>query len=280
MKIEVFIPAYNCRDTLGRTLASLAAQTDAVFSVCVVDDRNADPIDDICAMFPMLNIRIVRNAQNLGCGLSRQSAIDTSDADYLIPLDSDDMLMPMTIDIFRQEAEKHPKTDFFIGQCYNEFALPDGRRGIKTDEDGLTLVSGKMYKADFLRKYDIRNCEEFSRFADDTYFNMLCFELGTVGFIPLPVYYYTHNPASVTNANGGRDYWSGVTPKFLRCIEVTTEIICRHKKADEIQHLDNTLAYVKNVILQKQDAEDMRLYNRLLDRLTEMGRTIRDDMQI
>ena len=101
MKIEVFIPAYNCRDTLPKTLASLAAQTDSDFYVCVVDDCGREPLEDICKNFPTLNLRIVRNNQNLGCGLSRQAAIDTSDADYLIPLDSDDMLLPMAISVFK-----------------------------------------------------------------------------------------------------------------------------------------------------------------------------------
>lgn len=280
MKIEVFIPAYNCRETLGRTLASLAAQTDSDFSVCVVDDCNAETLNDICDRFPMLNLRIVRNEQNLGCGMSRQSAIDTSDADYLIPLDSDDMLLPMAIDAFRQNAAHYPDADFFIAQCYNEFALPDGTRGVKTDEDGLTLVSGKMYKAEFLRKHGIRNCEEFSRFADDTYFNMLCFELGERRYIPLPLYYYTHNPGSVTNVNGGRDYWANITPKFLRCVELTTEMICKHKKADEIVHLDGTLTYVKDVVEREGDAENIGLYNRLLEKLARMGRRIKDDMRI
>ena len=101
MKIEVFIPAYNCRSTLPKTLASLAAQTDSNFYVCVVDDCSTDNINNICNMFPMLNLRIVHNEKNVGCGMSRQSAIDTSDADYLIPLDSDDMLLPMAINVFR-----------------------------------------------------------------------------------------------------------------------------------------------------------------------------------
>lgn len=183
----------------------------------------------------------------------------------------------MTIDVFKQEAARYPDTDFFIGCCYNEFQTPDGKRGIKTDEDGLTLVSGKMYKAAFLRKYGIRNCEEFSRFADDTYFNILCFELGKRRYIPLPLYFYTHNPDSVTNVNGGRDYFSQVTPKFIRCVEATSEFICKHKPADEIQHLKGTLAYVKGVVTRAHDADGVMMYNRLLEHLAEMGRTIAAD---
>ena len=222
-KIEVFIPAYNCRATLPKTLASLAAQTDSDFHVCVVDDCGTEPLEDICAMFPMLNLRLIRNEKNLGCGLSRQSAIDTSDADYLIPLDSDDMLLPMAIDVFKKNAIDHPTADFFVGYLFNESLDKNGKIQHNLVTDGLTVVSSKMYKREFLEKYNIRNCEEFSRFADDTYINMLSWELGNVISIPFPLYLYTCNPNSVTNRNGGKDYWSGVVPKFLRCIWKTTE---------------------------------------------------------
>ena len=273
MKIEVFIPAYNCRATLPKTLASLAAQTDSDFSVCVVDDCGSQPLEEICNLFPQLNLRIVRNPKNLGCGLSRQSAIDTSDADYLIPLDSDDMLLPMAIRIFKDNARLKPDVDFFVGWVFNEF--PDGKGGLgyATIKDGFTLVSGKMYKAEFLRKYGIRNCEEFSRFADDTYANMLCYELGKTEMIPIPLYLYTCNPNSVTNKNGGKDYWADVVPKFLRCIEATSEFICKHKSADDIEHLENTLPYIRGVVEQRGMAKEVEAYNALMDSLSGMGRT-------
>ena len=274
MKIEVFIPAYNCRDTLSKTLASLAAQTDSDFGVCVVDDCGSQPPEDICKQFPMLNLRIVRNPENRGCGLSRQAAIDTSDADYLIPLDSDDMLLPMAIHIFRQNAKCKPDVDFFVAWVFNEVADGKGGKGYVTIKDGFTLVSGKMYKAEFLKKYDIRNCEEFSRFADDTYINMLSYELGKTEMIPFPLYLYTFNPNSVTNKNGGRDYWADVVPRFLRCIEATSEIICRHKSADEIGHLENTLPYIRGVVEGRGKPEEVKAYNALLRSLAKMGRTV------
>ena len=280
MKIEVFIPAYNCRDTLPKTLASLAAQTDGDFSVCVVDDCGREPLEDICAMFPQLNLRLVRNPENRGCGLSRQSAIDTSDADYLIPLDSDDMLLPMAISIFKQNAQLKPDIDFFVAWVFNE--VPDGKggKGYVTIKDGFTLVSGKMYKAAFLKKYNIRNCQEFSRFADDTYINMLSYELGRTELIPIPLYLYTCNPNSVTNRNGGKDYWAGVVPKFLRCIEATSEIICKHKSADDIEHLENTLPYIRGVVQRRGAPGEVEAYNKLLDRLTAMGRRVEAAMYL
>lgn len=222
MKIEIFIPAYNCQKTLTKTLASLVAQTDQNFSVCVVDDLSSENLLEICSKFPMLNLRLIRNEKNLGCGLSRQVAIDSSDADYLIPLDSDDMLLPMAISIFKQEALLNPEIDFFISHVINE-VINEKEVNYPIIKDGYTLVSGKMYKAQFLKNYNIRNCEEFSRFADDTYINMLSYELGKTKIIPFPLYLYTCNPNSVTNTNGGKDYWNNVIPKFLRCIEETSK---------------------------------------------------------
>lgn len=249
MKIEVFIPAYNCANTLSKTLASLVAQTDSDFSVCVVDDCSIDDIKSICDQFPMLNLRVVRNKENLGCGLSRQAAIDTSMADYLIPLDSDDMLLPYAIAVFKGRALTNPDYDYFVGYVYNETITPDGKQAIALIKNGQTLVSGKMYKASFLKKYNIRNCEEFSRFADDTYINMLSVELGKIGCIEIPLYLYTQNSNSVTNVNGGKTYWANVIPKFLRCIHKTTEHILQYKTMDEIQHLPMTMEYIKNIVL-------------------------------
>lgn len=221
----------------------------------------------------MLNLRLIRNEKNLGCGLSRQVAIDSSDADYLIPLDSDDMLLPMAISIFKQEALLNPEIDFFISHVINE-VINEKEVNYPIIKDGYTLVSGKMYKAQFLKNYNIRNCEEFSRFADDTYINMLSYELGKTKIIPFPLYLYTCNPNSVTNTNGGKDYWNNVIPKFLRCIEETSKQICQYKKADEIEHLAGTLPYIKQVISQNGVQEETVLYNQLLDSLKQMGRTI------
>jgi glycosyltransferase involved in cell wall biosynthesis len=49
LKIEIFIPAYNCQKTLTKTLASLVAQTDQNFSVCVVDDLSSENLSKICS---------------------------------------------------------------------------------------------------------------------------------------------------------------------------------------------------------------------------------------
>jgi hypothetical protein len=135
------------------------------------------------------------------------------------------MLLPMAIDILRKSALMNPTADYFIGHVIKESVDKNGDTIYKFLTDDLTIIASKMYKRSFLERFDIRNCEEFSRFADDTYFNILSYELGEKVFIPFPLYLYTCNPQSVTNKNGGQDYWNGVVPKFLQCILRTTEKI-------------------------------------------------------
>lgn len=271
LKIEIFIPAYNCAKTLPKTLSSLMAQTDPNFSVCIVDDCGKDSVEDICKNFPTLNLRIVKNEKNLGCGLSRQHAIDTSDADYLIPLDSDDMLLPMAIDVMRKSALMNPSADYFIGHVMKESLDKNGDTVYNILTNDLTIIASKMYKKSFLDRFNIRNCEEFSRFADDTYFNILSYELGEKVFIPFPLYFYARNPNSVTNKNDGRDYWNGVVPKFLRCIQRTTEKIIEYKPISEITHLPGTLRYIKTIIQQRNDPNELECYQELEKILEKMG---------
>jgi hypothetical protein len=133
-----------------------------------------------------------------------------------------------------------------------------------------------MYKAEFLKRYNIRNCEEFSRFADDTYINMLSYGLGKTEMIQVPLYLYTYNVNSVTNQNGGKDYWSNVVPKFLRCIEKTTEIIVQYKPIEEIEHLSGTLSYIRTVIEERGNTEEIALYNSLLNNFVKIGATFDD----
>ena len=269
--IEVVIPAYNCRDTLPKTLGSLVAQTDPNFCVCVVDDCNEAPLEDICAMFPMLDIRLIRNENNLGSGLSRQRAIDTSDADYIIPLDSDDMLLPMAVDIFRVKARANPSVDFFVGQLINAEYNENKKKNYTLITDGLCFIASKMYKREFLEKYNIRNCEEFSRFADDMYINMLSWELGESMKISMPLYFYTCNPNSVTNKDFGETYWKNIMPIFLKCIQKSTEIILNFKSINEILHLPSTLKSTKQLIKSRNIDEEKQQYRDLIKFLKEKG---------
>lgn len=123
MNIEIIIPAYNCRKTLSRTLSSLGAQTDSAFSVHVIDDSSSEDFRDILDRHDELNLRITRNPVNMGCGMSRQVGIDATEADYIAFLDADDMLMPYTVETWKNAAETAPDVDIFHSYFFEQTDL-------------------------------------------------------------------------------------------------------------------------------------------------------------
>lgn len=103
MKTEVGIPVYNAVDTLSRTLESLVNQTTSDFGICLsIDgDEHLEEYLDIVNDFTAhgLNIRTIYSNVNCGPGMARQHILDTTEAEYLIFLDSDDLLTPRAVEI-------------------------------------------------------------------------------------------------------------------------------------------------------------------------------------
>ena len=92
--INVIIPAYNCSKTLGRTLASLVAQTDQNFEVIIVDDCSTENIKNIIDDYSnKLKIIYIRNKKNIGCGMSRKVGFDNATQKFIIFLDLDECFM-------------------------------------------------------------------------------------------------------------------------------------------------------------------------------------------
>ena len=106
MKLEIIIPAYNCKKTLHKTLASLEAQTNSNFYVHLIDDCSTENFNDIIQYHSKLNIKVTRNQKNLGCGMTRQVGIDNTDADYIAFLDAFPLVEGHTLVVPKKEVDK------------------------------------------------------------------------------------------------------------------------------------------------------------------------------
>lgn len=266
MKIEIIIPAYNCRKTLGRTLASLAAQSDDDFCVHVVDDHSTERLDDIIAMYPQLNIRLTRNPENLGCGMTRQVGIDANVADYIAFVDSDDILMPYAVETWRAMAESSPEIDIFHSYFYEQTRIDDSP-ALLLKKDGFTWCHGKLYKVALIRKYDIRNSADVW-YADDVFFNSMCTELGRLGEIHLPLYIWMNNPSSITRSPESQ-YQQNAMYDFIRAIRISMAFVRRHG-VDRPTHMDQTLSHIYSRI-QPDDARSQEQLAALLAELDTEG---------
>lgn len=99
--VSVVMPAFNNADTVGRALASIAAQTLPPAEVIVVDDGSTDgTAEAVRAMAAAMNgvrLRLFRQT-NQGAGAARNRAVVAARGTWLAFLDADDQWLPAKIE--------------------------------------------------------------------------------------------------------------------------------------------------------------------------------------
>ncbi len=99
--VSVVMPAYNNAATVGRALASIAAQTLRPLEVIVVDDGSTDgTAEAVRAMAAAMNgvrLRLFRQA-NQGAGAARNRAVAAAKGAWLAFLDADDEWLPAKVE--------------------------------------------------------------------------------------------------------------------------------------------------------------------------------------
>ena len=260
--IEIIIPAYNCTSTLHRTLASLESQTDGNFSVHIVDDCSTEDLTDIIQYHNKLNLLVTHNKVNLGCGMSRQVGIDSSNAEYIAFLDSDDVLMPYTVETWKNMAKQSPDIDMFHSYFYEQTTNDSGVQILKLVTDGFTWCHGKLYKSSFIKKHDIRNHPEI-KYMDDSFFNSMCSELGKMSIIPIPMYMWLNNNASITR--NGKMTQDECHYDFIYGLILSTKFVYSKGKTN-IEHMPLTLKTLESLKPEFSD-KTLNKYNELISLL-------------
>jgi glycosyltransferase involved in cell wall biosynthesis len=105
----VIIPTYNRADFLPETLASLLAQTRLPDEIIVVDDGSTDNTAELLARYTAPVI-VIRQA-NQGRSAARNNGVRASTSDLIAFLDSDDTLVPDSIEKRAAFFAAHPSVD-------------------------------------------------------------------------------------------------------------------------------------------------------------------------
>lgn len=109
MKISIVIPAYNQGEYIEDCLDSAYNQTTQAHEIIVVNDGSTDDTQEIAERymfkeFPLIDSPVkVINQVNKGLPSARNTGIMASSGDYILFLDSDDMLMENAIEILTRE---------------------------------------------------------------------------------------------------------------------------------------------------------------------------------
>ena len=93
--ISVIIPCYNTEKYLSETLDCVINQTLKNIEIICIDDGSTDRTPNILKKYAKQDKRIkIITQKNSGVIAARNNAIATARADYIYPLDSDDIITP------------------------------------------------------------------------------------------------------------------------------------------------------------------------------------------
>jgi glycosyltransferase involved in cell wall biosynthesis len=106
--IAVVIPCHDDGVTLDDAIGSVWAQ-DVPAELIVVDDGSTDPATlAALARAEAAGVRVLRQ-DNRGPGPARMTGLRATRAEYALPLDADDRLMPGALRLLRSELERNPR---------------------------------------------------------------------------------------------------------------------------------------------------------------------------
>ena len=112
------MPVYNVEKYLENTLKSVKAQTYTDFEVIMVNDGSTDSSGEICDKWAENDARFkVVHTENRGVSAARNTALSLVKGDHIFFMDSDDLILPETLEELLDALVKND-ADFAMGCMY------------------------------------------------------------------------------------------------------------------------------------------------------------------
>jgi len=111
---------YNCAEYIGEAIESVLIQNYPKFELVIINDGSTDNTKEVISRYDDERIRYIYQ-ENGGMSNALNRAVREAKGQYIMPLDSDDMMTPDFIASHLQEFKKHPEADL----VYSDVLLID-----------------------------------------------------------------------------------------------------------------------------------------------------------
>lgn len=261
--VSVIVPVYNVEPYLVDCIRSIQNQDYRELEIILVDDGSTDTSGTLCDELALSDNRVrVIHQKNGGLSAARNTGIDNIKGDYIVFVDSDDLLHPAYVstllNILLKENVSLVMCDMQRFSCdkpeFNCAEHPEIER-LSSKETIRRFLLGewwsacaKLYKADIFKtiRFPVgRNNEDYAiltRVFEQT---------DSVLYLHSPLYYYRSRPGSITQSKLNSHSFDEID----NCVEVLQEISERHPEF--YAEAEANLAYSLEKLyreLQKQQA--------------------------
>jgi glycosyltransferase involved in cell wall biosynthesis len=113
VRFSVLVPSYNREEHVRQAIESVLTQTYANYELFVIDDGSSDGTPQLLASYGT-RIRAIRQS-NQGPEVARNNAAALAEGEYLVMLDSDDMLMPWALETYDRVIRAFHSPPLVIG---------------------------------------------------------------------------------------------------------------------------------------------------------------------
>lgn len=221
MLFSIIVPVYNVEKYLKDTIDSVLKQDFTDYELILVNDGSKDNSKKICLEYAKQDSRIkLINKENEGVSIARNTGLSEAKGDYILFLDSDDLLTDDLLTKLRDYLNKNPNFDLLVGNyhvllnehiiSYEEIKnlnLDDNQLGIyfmekviKTKNDLPRSIWRCLYKREVIEKNNILFNPKLSS-AEDTDFLMQYFLASKqVSYLDIPfINYRVFREGSITS---------------------------------------------------------------------------------
>ena len=218
--VSVIVPVYNAENYLAECIESVQTQGYMNYELLLVDDGSTDKSAIICDDYASKNPKIVVvHKVNGGVSSARNTGIDLSTGQYVMFLDADDYLVPGSLRVLIEAAEKFEADivggltvdNSYLWKGDSDFIIWRSTEGIEQSlkDNPFTYAAwAKIYRKEVIG--NTRFCEEFKINEDSLFvFEVLCKQPKFIG-LKDEIYGYRNNVDSASHAKFSEKYFDVV----------------------------------------------------------------------
>lgn len=192
--VSVIVPAFNVADTIDACLQSIVMQSYSNLQIIVIDDGSTDRTNDKIHVWRENDKRITLiHEVNSGLSAARNAGICNADGEYIVFIDSDDIVKPTYVEDLLYPMLQYENVDLTIGgivtdnPLYHRYEVPSTR----------AICSGKHYLVDHAVSPALYDVVAWSKMYRLSLAKEICFPVGKIHEDEFTFYRYMYQARNI-----------------------------------------------------------------------------------